>query len=146
MKNTVLCFLMAVLVAGCGPSGPPSTDITSEAFGSLAEKTSFLKQYVTFDRPYETVDFAIVYHNNSGGLIPGPSDWDIRIIAQVPQGSLSDWLPDAGAEKPHDDRIWLTTVPTTMACSGITQWFQAGHTVVGVDRARSIVAYRNTSR
>lgn len=83
MARRLSLILAVVLVAGCGRGGPPTTRTNSSAYSTVQERASFLHQYVTFRRTYETLDFDIVYLNN-GGMLPAPSEWDIRLIATVP--------------------------------------------------------------
>jgi hypothetical protein len=39
--------------------------------------------------------FAIEYHDNSTGMIPGPSDWTIWAAVLLPQGAMPSWLEGA---------------------------------------------------
>lgn len=140
-------LLMGLALAGCSKSqsGPASVAETSAARANIGDRVRFIENYVTFRRKYEKLDYDITYQNNGGGLVPAPSDWDIRLIASVPQAKIDDWVP-AGAEKtdgPSPD--WLKGMPGSIERDGITEWYRKSGTVVGIDRERSIVAYRNTS-
>ena len=135
-------MLIAVLVAGCGQSGPPSTNTSSARFATLAEKVAFLQEYVRFKRTYRQLDFAIRYTNNSGGMVPGPSEWDVRIVAVVPPSELGAWTSGL-RPAPSPDTGWLAGAPTPIDHSGVTQWFHKGGLVVGVDKGKSVVVYRN---
>ena len=99
MRATAI-LLMSALVGCGGPTGPASTNTTSDALPSLAQRVEFLERYVTFRRQYQELGFHIVYHNNGGGGVPGPSDWDIRVVAVVPPEQLPQWLPPDGAPAP----------------------------------------------
>ncbi len=144
MRKTNLYLLLVLLVAGCGQTGPPSTDTHSKRFATLADKVTFLQNYVRFKRNYRQLDFAVRYVNNSGGLVPGPSEWDIRLVAVVPPGELAAWTAGlAPAASP--DTSWLADVPTAIDHSGVAQWFQKGGVVVGLDEVNGVVAYRNMS-
>ena len=114
-------------------------------FSTVAERVAFLQQYVTFRRTYETLDFDIMYQSNGGGSVPGPSDWDIRVIATVPASELSAWVPPGvpAATAPNTD--WLKSVPTAINFSGLNEWYSEGHRIIGLDRARRIVVYRASS-
>ena len=149
MKRILPLLSVTALVVGCtgpaSPSGPPSTQTSSSALATRAEKVAFLQKYVTFRRTYVKLDYQIRYHNNSGGAVPGPSDWDIRIVAQVPAAELVLWtsgLTAAGSA----DTGWLADVSTTIDYSGVSSWFQSGSIVVGVDEQKSVVVYRNSTR
>ena len=50
---------------------------------SDAEKISFLNQYLTAKSAIEAAEFIIEYQDNSGGWVPGPSDWDIKAAMKV---------------------------------------------------------------
>ena len=140
-----LILAAAILLVGCGPAGPPSTDTTSAKFGTVAERAKFLEQYVSFRRTYETLDFSILYRNNGGGLVPGPSDWNILLVATVPASELPAWIPAGVAASPNPDAAWLKSVPTSLDLSGVQEWYLDGKRAVGLDRAKRIVAYRLSS-
>jgi len=136
---------MAVLLVACKSSGPASTDTTSAAFATVADRTMFLNNYVTFRRTYETLDFDIMYQNNSGGMVPGPSDWDVRLVATVPASELQAWVPAAVNASTAPDVTWMKSVPTTLDLSSVSEWYIDGGRVVGIDRKKRIVAYRSSS-
>jgi hypothetical protein len=147
IRTTIFLALLALL-PGCKPSGPASTRTTSAKFQTLAERTAFLSQYVAFRRTYETLDFDVFYQDNGGGGgVPGPSDWDIRLVATVPAAEVAAWIP-AGVKRattPPTDTAWLKSVPTTVDPSGINEWYVDGPRTIGLDRGRRIVAYRITT-
>ena len=138
--------LLALLLGGCDGGGPASVRTDSSAVPTVAERAAILKPYVPFDRTYETLDFDIYYQNNAGGGVPGPSDWDVRVIATVPAGELVAWVPTNLPRVAKPDRAWLATVPTDLDLTGITEWYGVDYAdrrdAVGIDRARRIVAYR----
>jgi hypothetical protein len=145
-------FLLLALapLPGCdrGATGPANTRTTSATLGTLAERTRFLERYVTFRRTYETLDFDVMFQDNGGGGgVPGPSDWDVRLVATVPTAELNAWVP-TGATTPTTapsaaDQDWLKSVPTALDLGGVTEWYVDGRRVVGIDRGRRIVVYRN---
>lgn len=137
-----------VVLSGCTPespneppNGPPSTQTDSSEFATVAERVAFLDQYVSFRRTYETLDFDIAYHNNRAG-VPGPSDWDVRLVATVPASDLNDWVPDGVVPADTADAAWLRAVPTALDTSGLDEWYVDGGRTIGLDRHRRIVAYR----
>lgn len=139
-------WLLTAVLAGCGGStGPASTDTSSDAVPSLEARIEFLQRYVTFRRGYTDLGFRVVYHNN-GGLVPGPSDWDIRVVAAVPPAELADWVPAGAAATPSADTRWLVGVPGAERATGITEWYVGPGSVVGIDREGSVVAYRRWTR
>jgi hypothetical protein len=90
-------LLLAGLLTGCSsnaPSGPASVAETSETRPRLEDRVEFIERYVTFRRTYRKLAYAVDYQNNSGGMVPGPSDWDIRLVAVVPAEEIDDWIPE----------------------------------------------------
>ncbi|AWM38981.1 hypothetical protein GobsT_27670 [Gemmata obscuriglobus] len=140
MRNTIACVLIAC--AGCGPNRPESTDTLSESLPSLAERSAFLERYVTFRRSYRELGFHVRYQNNGNGLVPGPSDWDIRVVATVPREELGAWVPDGVSATPTTDTHWLNGVPGGEHARQVSEWYVGQRVVVGIDRARAVVAYR----
>lgn len=136
----VLLLGIAGLATGCGKSGPATVDRTSAGLASLKERVEFAERYVSFRRTYEALDFSIQYFNG-GGMVPGPSDWDIRLVAVVPAAEMAAWIP-AGSATATTDSEWLKSVPTSLDLSGVKEWYVNGQKTVGVDRERRIVVYR----
>ncbi len=142
----LLALLAALLLlVGCEPDGPPTTATTSAKFATVAERVRFLGKYVSFRRTYETLDFSIMYRNNGGGLVPGPSDWNIALVATVPAAELEAWIPAGVTASSNPDARWLKAIPTSLDLSGVGEWYLDGQRVVGLDRAKRIVAYRLSS-
>ncbi|MGP0064476.1 MAG: hypothetical protein ACLQGP_12875 [Isosphaeraceae bacterium] len=140
-------WLLTVAVIGCdGSTGPSSTDTSSAAIPSLGQRVEFLQRYVTFRREYRALDFHVVYHNNGEGRVPGPSDWDIRLVAAVPPEELASWVPAGATTVSASDSNWLDGVPGAQRAAAVTEWYSAPGRIIGVDRVRSIVAYRSWSR
>ena len=139
-------ILLAVALAGCGGStGPASTDTSSDSLLSLEQRVEFLQRYVTFRRGYTELGFHVAYHNN-GGLLPGPSDWDIRLVAVVPSAEVAAWVPAGVTATPSGDTQWLAGVPGAERAAGITEWYTGPGLVVGIDRDRSVVVYRRRTQ
>ena len=141
MKHRTI-LLLAVLFTGCARSSNRTTDTTSDQLPSLEARVQFVEVYVVAGRRYSELSFHIRFQDNSGGMVPGPSDWDFRLVASVTANELADWIP-AGAtpiNKPELD--WLATVPNSKRAAGITEWYKKGRTTIGIDRKQNIVAYR----
>lgn len=145
--TTAAVLFTAIQLLGCSGTapGPASAAETSAARSALADRIRFLESYVTFRRGYESLDYDIMYQNNGGGLIPGPSDWDIRLIAVVPRAEIDAWIPDGVERIDGLAPGWLKDLPGETDRSGIAEWYVVGGMTIGVDRDRSVVAYRNTS-
>ena len=68
-----------------------STETRSADFRTDAEKLAFLDQYLVFHSAVEATEFFIVYRDNSTGLVPGPSDWDIRAVLKLDRADVPRW-------------------------------------------------------
>lgn len=82
-----------------------------------------------------------MYQNNSG-FPPGPSDWDIQILAIVPSAAVEEWIPkdaEASEQKPPQ---WVTTIPGNIPTEGLREWYIQSGKAVGIDREHSIIACR----
>ncbi len=140
-----LCVLIIafLFLCGCNRDESKTAHTTSAQFATLEEKTEFLRRYVSLTQHCETLDFSIDYHDNSGGLVPGPSDWDIRVVATVPEAELQEWIPtDTAPLEQEPDRSWLASVPTEFDLSGM-EWYGSN---LGIDRQKRLVAFRSTGR
>ncbi|XZE20516.1 hypothetical protein SH449x_000390 [Pirellulaceae bacterium SH449] len=146
-RIVIALMLIAIMLSGCSKtaSGPVSVTETSVVRKGLADRIQFLENYVTFRRQFEKLDYDIMYQNNGGGMVPAPSDWDIRLIAVVPETDIEAWIPEGAEKKDYPSPAWLKDLPGTIERNGITEWYRKSETVVGIDRELSIVAYRNTS-
>lgn len=139
-------LIMMLVVAGCAESGPPSARASCDdlKFSQLSEKIKFLEQYIRFRRTYNELNFCILFQNNSGGLLSGPSDWDIQIVAKIPKSEIELWtkglLPTT---LPNAD--WVKEVPGSIDISGVSVWFKQDNRLVGVDNTNNVIVYRNTN-
>jgi len=147
IRRRLAPILLLFVMTGCSksPSGPASVAETSVTRAKLEDRVRFVENYVTFRREYEELDYDVTYHNNSGGMVPGPSDWDIRLIAAVPATDLDAWVPNDVEKNEGPPPKWLLDLPGSIERDKITEWYRNSGIEVGVDRTRSLVAYRNTS-
>jgi hypothetical protein len=138
-----LIFLLPALLVfcSCSDSTPESTNTSSEQFSTLSERQYFLERYVNFRRAYRQLDFQVFYQNNSGGMLAGPSDWDIKILAQVPCNELDLWLQGFTLSK-ESHRI---DIQSNLNVDGIRQWYQKPQTKLGLDKKSCIVFYHSSS-
>jgi hypothetical protein len=110
--------LLAPLTA-CETPGAPraitaslTTDASSAQFATNAEKIAFLRRYVTLYSAVEATEFHIVYHDNAGGRISGPSDWDMRVALKVAPADTPAWTSGLQAVGPTGiDLSWGTDLP-----------------------------------
>ncbi|MEO0869948.1 MAG: hypothetical protein AAFY17_16230 [Cyanobacteria bacterium J06642_11] len=141
-----LLLIASVLLWGCTTSsGPTSVKETSAARPELSDRIDFIEQYVTFDRSYNQLEYDITFQNNGGGLVPGPSDWDIKLLATVPENELAEWIPENATRVDDDPPEWVNAMAESVSVVGITEWYRAGGLEIGIDRSTSTIAYRNTT-
>ena len=140
------------LYASSGDAGPPSARIESADVAGWAERRALLDTYLSGKAyappaagapPDSALVFGLFYQNN-GGLVPGPSDWSIRVLTRVPPGSLDVWIGDL-APSGAVDAGWLASLPAGPPRDGLREWHGDAFRSVGVDRARSIVAFRSST-
>ena len=68
-----------------------TTDTWSSYFENKDEKLAFLSEYLVMHSEVLDAEYHVVYHDNSGGLIPGPSDWDIKVALKVAPERIPLW-------------------------------------------------------
>ena len=120
-----------------------TTNTESTAFATIAAKQEFLERYVKFRRNYEDLHYRLSFIDGSG-MVPGPSEWNIRILATVPADEIDQWtngLQPVGL--PELD--WVTDIPNAPTdLSGFT-WYQDERKTVGINLNRRVVLYRSHS-
>lgn len=101
----VLVFVL-LLCAGCiapiaqSPAADRTTDTSSSGFATDTEKIAFLAQYVRFHSAVDKAEFRVIFHDNSSGRVPGPSDWEIRAVIHV--ADTAAWIKDKVQVEPFD--------------------------------------------
>ncbi len=137
-----------VFLSGCSTptkSGPKSVSETSRSRPELAARIAFIEQYVTFSRTYLKLEYDIQYNNHSEGMVPGPSDWDIKILAVVPPDEIEDWIPKGVSKSKGAPPAWVASMKAEISTDGVTEWYEKERIKVGIDRTDSIVVYRNAT-
>jgi hypothetical protein len=140
-------LFVAVGLGGCQKKaissvGPPSIRQRSQSL-SLPERIDLLQRYVTFRRNYLELEFDIFYQNNNSSL-PGPSDWDIRLLARVPAAEVDVWVPAQLKAQRMKDPSWLTELPALSGqMPGPDEWYLEPHREIGINRKSGVVAYRS---
>ena len=87
MRWAVVALL---LLQGC-KSGSRTTDTYSRKIKSKELKLAFLKDYLGSPTEPQDVEFHVVVHDNSGGLLAGPSDSDIQAAVKVKPDHVAKW-------------------------------------------------------
>lgn len=140
-----LLLIALMILGGCTSSGPPSGSETSAERPELSDRIDFIEQYVTFDRSYERLEYDVTFHNNGGRSLPGPSDWNIKLLAIVPNNEVADWIPENATRSEEEPPEWVSAMANDISVVGITEWHRVWGVEVGIDRATSTIAYRNTT-
>ena len=100
----ILAFgFLGLLLISCITSNAANrtTDTRSTQFATDSEKLAFLKQYLTMSSAVEAAEYHIVYHDNSSGGVPGPSDWDIQVVLKMAPEDLILWTVDMQPAAPE---------------------------------------------
>ena len=139
--RTMFTVLLLPLLGGCGGNASKTTDGDSRRFATVTEKQAFLERYVSFRRRYDELDFAIRYIDGGDGMVPGPTEWDVRILAKVPVGSLDEW---ASGMVPTQipDVSWISSIPNAPIEMASFEWYSGGGRIVGISRGNRLVLYR----
>lgn len=88
-RGLVLGLALLAACSGSGSSRAPAqgggltTDTDSRSLPDVQPRLDFLARYLKLKSPVTDAEYIIHYRDNSGGSIPGPSDWDIRAVLQV---------------------------------------------------------------
>lgn len=142
--NVVLLALI-LLISSCNSVASPSlsTDTRSSELGTEGEQIAFLGRYVVLKSAVSETAFHIVYHDNSGGLVGGPSDWDIRAVMRVED--VGAWV-DGKTRVETADFSWVEGVVTErLRPSGEAVYYSNGTTVIAVFEEERIVFFRSTT-
>jgi hypothetical protein len=138
---------------GClGQAGRPSltTDTWSRQFATEEAKLAFLQHYLKLTTPVQATAFHIIYHDNSGGIVPGPSDWDILSLLKVRPGDLAQWTLDMQpVPSAQIDLAWAKSFSTQDATWQLTsqpQIYQKAGMIIAIFQPESIVFIRTTTQ
>jgi hypothetical protein len=142
-----LLALIFVIFLGCSnvPSSPLSVQETSSARPQLADRIKFIENYVTFKRNYNKLEYDITYQNNGGGIVPGPSDWDIKLLAVIPAAEIVEWIPTNATRVNAQPPKWLIQMSGSIPITDMTEWYRTRNSEIGIDRANSTIAFRSTT-
>lgn len=140
----VLMLIAAMGMTCCDrQTGPPNVSEKSVVRPGLSDRVTFVETYVRFRRQYVQLEYDIVFQNNSGGMVAGPSDWDVRLVAQVPVGELDDWIDQGMTASSAPTQAWHVDTTKEIDTANVVEWYADSGRSVGIDRVKGIVAYRN---
>jgi hypothetical protein len=83
-----------------------ATDTRSASLQGDPAKLDFLKKYLRLPTEVQATEFHIAYHDNSKGMVPGPSDYDLRVVVKVPPDKVSQWVAEMGQPTAPFDVAW----------------------------------------
>ena len=145
MKTLLRTLAFAIslpFLSSCGGNDSKTTDADSTRFSTLVEKQAFLERYVNFRRSYDDLEFDISYLDGGDGRVPGPTEWDVRILAKVRKELLEEWVSGLPSTK-APDASWVSSIPNAPTKLDSFQWYSDGIRFVGINREDRLVLYRN---
>jgi hypothetical protein len=107
-RGLILGVALASACSGSSQAPAPgglTTDTDSRSLPDVPRRLALLSRYLRPRSPITDAEYIIHYRDNSGGAIPGPSDWDIRAVLQVADdGSAwyAGWEPCPAAAGAQD--------------------------------------------
>ena len=133
------------MLTSCGTDELATTRTSSGNFKTLSEKKKFLEKYVTFTRTYKKLEFNIIYQNNSSGLVPGPSDFNISIYANVPKNEINFWINGLTISSTPKELSWVNSIPNSNKIDlGSLKWYTKGAKFVAISNNQDVL-YKNSS-
>lgn len=132
-----LLFIVTMMtILSCSSELSLTTNTHSSSFQKIEEKIDFLNKYINIESSYAELDYHIIYHDNSAGLVPGPSDWNIMIKATIKPLDIQNWVKDAQKIKhPNFHFSNINYDPDSY------QWYRRGEAIIGVDYNNNEIVY-----
>jgi hypothetical protein len=124
--------------------GQMTTDTRSSTFPDDHSKIVFLKKYLKLPSEVEAAEYHIRYQDNSGGVVPGPSDWDMQVVLKDKPDSLPLWT-DGLTQIDHADLSWgygLLPSEKRWAIESTPAVYERGQKVVAVFYSEGIIFTR----
>ena len=97
---------------------------------------------MNFRRSYEDLHFRLSFIDGESGVVPGPTEWNIRLLASVPAEEIGQWIDGLGAVE-STDLDWVSYIPNAPADPSQFKWYQDDKRTVGLDRVDRTVLYWN---
>jgi len=91
-------------------SGSMTTNTRSASMPSDQAKIAFLKRYLVLPSDVQATEFHIVLHDNRKGLVPGSSNFDIRVAVKVPPEKVSAWTAEMPKAAAPFDIAWAQEI------------------------------------
>jgi hypothetical protein len=87
-----------------------STDTWSRTLVSPHDRVAFLCAYTLCVTTPADAAFHIEFHDNSGGFVPGPDDFEIHAVLRMTPDETSRWSRGCKAERVEVRPEWLDVV------------------------------------
>lgn len=88
-----------------GRSASLTTDTLSRDLAE-ADRLPFLARYLRLHSEVEAAEFHIRYFDGERGLVPGPSEWDMRVAMKIAPANIAAWTADVAPTKTPDSTAW----------------------------------------
>lgn len=145
--------MFAVLLAccaflACSADKDLTTDTRSSQIADRSEKLAFLARYLKRAPGLVDAEYAIWYQDNGRGGVPGPSDYDIRVLARVIPDSLDAWTEGLSREPWTGSNLaWKDLMTDTVAwrIASAAQLYRGPSKVLLVHRDEGVVLARYAS-
>jgi hypothetical protein len=105
------------------------------------ERIALVARYLHLRSPLTDAAFAIDYHDNSAGLVPGPSDWRIWAALRLPSGAMPSWLEEAHPCVQKPDIELDKVVPATWQVTSEAQCFQRDQSTLMVHAPENVLVF-----
>jgi hypothetical protein len=101
-----LLFVVIVSLCSCNEKNR-TTDTRSTTLATAKQRASFLCAYALCASPVKDAAFHVIFHDNSGSLLSGPDDADIRAVVLVDPDDLEKWTRSCTPARVEAKPDWL---------------------------------------
>lgn len=141
--GVLVCAILFVAACSSTSTTDLSTDTQSSELATEAEQIEFLGQYVNLKSNVSETEFHIVYHDNSGGLGGGPSDWDIEVVMRVED--VAAWV-DGKTRVDSADFSWAEAfLSEGLRPSSPPTYYTNQTTTIAIFEPEQIIFFRSTT-
>jgi hypothetical protein len=123
-----------------------TTDTVSSQFATNQEKIAFLERYLKLPTKIEAAEYHIIYHDNSTGRVPGPSDWDMRVVVKVASEDMLTWLESLTATTEPFDINWVYELAKDWKLTSTPRFFTGDKRAVLFEAESVIVWWLSTTQ
>ena len=105
---TVPASLLAILLLGCGPSGPPQLDDVTYSILETAQPGEIVGQVPILKGRVSELDFRVLEHGDSFSIKPGTSVVTVRKTLLLDADTYPSLSLKIEAENPEGEKGWAT--------------------------------------